>query len=448
MDDLNKKKHEYKKIIKKPKLDKQLLKAVWSPTLKNWKDIIEDFIEISKKRKDNKLAMFYLQMNILNDVLTSHSAIKEFNELLKNPLKAREYIPAPEPIDDFHINHWKTQLEIYEILSKALVDIGDGILWRMLNFDRSLLYMFSINPDSGLKTLNSGMMAELIAFMDIVNEQDVDKFIFHAITNTGRIADLTYLENNKNISFVEVKSGKNTRGTRWKERIERQIEKGNNLTKFANEGIGNIGKEEVKVINIEGEPELLMMNLEAIVTEAKKQGITNKVLNDFLGIVVIDQSLNIDEVTFKKSFEELYKEIGDYKSCLEFEALDYFEFTPHRVPFSVYPMKSEYIAEILLGKILIYYIFNIGRFENMFGKYGWSVKDSIFKNKDFKDKEKFFCEIIRDKITVKLPFSVLTRLIYEGLSFGSLISIINAIKDKGEFKGILFNFDGEKNVWR
>ena len=46
-------------------------RGIWNPEMSLWRDVIEDYLYISKKRINNKLSMFRLQLNILQEIITT-----------------------------------------------------------------------------------------------------------------------------------------------------------------------------------------------------------------------------------------------------------------------------------------------------------------------------------------------------------------------------------------
>ncbi len=78
----------------------KFLRGIWNPNIMSWRDVIEDYLYISRKRVNNKFSMFKLQLNILTDLINNRKAIDEYNnkltELISNKDNGSIY---PEDFD-------------------------------------------------------------------------------------------------------------------------------------------------------------------------------------------------------------------------------------------------------------------------------------------------------------------------------------------------------------
>jgi len=212
--------------------------SIWTPSVQDWRDVIEDYIETAKKRKRNKFAMFKLQVNLLGDIVLVNDTIKGYIKLIEDPEERKSKFPDID-IKEKTIEYWGSEIKSFKIILNALKDIGDGIAWRVLNYNRPLIYnMCANNTDPGPLTINQGLLTELHSLGDFSNDPEVTNFVYHGITNFLLISDLTIVYKNGDINFVEIKSGKNPRGKSWKERLERQKMKVENIVKIGNESLG------------------------------------------------------------------------------------------------------------------------------------------------------------------------------------------------------------------
>ena len=336
--------------------------CVWSPTLKDWRDVIEDYIEISKKRKDNKLAMFKLQVILLGDIVTINDAIKEYIKLVDDPEHRKKEFPTLENEEE-NINYWKREINSDKIILNSLKDIGDGIAWRVLNYNRSLIYNMCVNnEDSGPLTLNQGLLTELYSLGDFTNDPEVLNFIYHGITSFLLISDLTIAYRNGDINFVEVKSGK-PRGKSWKERLERQKIKAENIVSIANQSKGESTKVVTDFRIIDKKPQTILDKIDTLLKRVKDKQFITQVLNSYLG-VGISNFANFNEETNFDKLDKLANQIKKQKDdiIITSNSVENFIFSPNRAPLSIHPFISEDIANILSGKYLITYFFNFSQF--------------------------------------------------------------------------------------
>ena len=108
-------KYNYKFKVNKSRYER-FVPSITSTFIRSWRDIIEDYIEISRKRKDNKLAMFYLQKNLLSDIIGCENSIKRYKEILRNPDIAKKELPEGAIINDEQIELWKNEIEENKLL--------------------------------------------------------------------------------------------------------------------------------------------------------------------------------------------------------------------------------------------------------------------------------------------------------------------------------------------
>ena len=421
--------------------------SVWSPTLKDWRDVIEDYIDISKKRKNNKLGMFKLQIELLGDVVIVNDTIKAYVKLLNDPEHRKKEFPNLENEEDT-INYWKQELNSYKIILNSLKDIGDGIAWRVLNFDRSLIYNMCVNnEDSGPLTLNKGLLTELHSLGDFTNDPDVINFIYHGITNFLLIADLTIVYRNDEINFVEVKSGK-PHGRPWRARLERQKAKAENIVKIANESKGMSSKVFTEFRIIDKKPQTILDRLDTLLKRVKDKPFVTQIFNSYLGIGLSNFAHFNKETDFEKLDKlaaQIKKQADDF--IITPNSVDNFIFSPNRAPLSVHPFKSEDIANILSGKYLITYFFNISQFFKEIEKRGWKVSDMFYERTQNTDPSMF--SVKKNNFVMKVPPSLTSRAIYEGLSVDSMIQIFedSLIKGPSEDLYFFYGFKKEKFLW-
>ena len=64
----------------------EMTRYICNPQVSLWRDVIEDYLYISKKRYKNKLSMFKLQLNILEEIINNIKIIDRYKESEKNLL--------------------------------------------------------------------------------------------------------------------------------------------------------------------------------------------------------------------------------------------------------------------------------------------------------------------------------------------------------------------------
>lgn len=104
----------------------------------DYPDILEDYLSISRKRKDNKLALSKLQLHMLEDIVVQEKSIKSY----KGKLETEANLPdrAAELI--------RSEITMHGLIANAIRQIGDGIAWRAFDYDRFTTRILSSHPVS------------------------------------------------------------------------------------------------------------------------------------------------------------------------------------------------------------------------------------------------------------------------------------------------------------
>lgn len=392
----------------------------------DWRDIVQDYLSIARTRQDNKLAMFKLQMSILMDIVNTDEAIQHYTSLLNDP-HGQEGISDGSVLKS-DVKYWEGELYAHQILLVALKDIGDGILWRTLKFDRPLLHVMSQNEAPGPTQYNQGLVNEMHSFGDLINDVDVNKFVFHCITNYARVGDMLAVRNDQTVEIVEVKSKLGGRGHQWKDRLQRQNERMINLTKFANEHRGNIDGHEVEFKYQPGTPKLKLKEMRALLQDVKANGFASRMIHPFLAVAAINleklnDSFKIREMKIHESVRRSKDQIYHTTS------LKSIEFSPHRAPISVFPFEASDAADLLMGKLQFSFHFNFTRFFEEIEQSGWDVIDSIFidPNRVYDSRKDGALTVKRGPLMLSLPISVFSRVMFEALNINTLISEWNEL---------------------
>ena len=123
-----------KKFSKRKKIDiEQFVKGIWDPNRIAWRDVVEDYLYISRKRINNKLSMFKLQLAIITDILQNSNGINVYKKELNNLRKEKEENKITERKYNSDREHFNFEIFNLEFLNTALREVMDGIAWRYFN---------------------------------------------------------------------------------------------------------------------------------------------------------------------------------------------------------------------------------------------------------------------------------------------------------------------------
>ena len=445
----------------KKKEDDFITEGFWLPRLNEWRDIVEDYLYISRKRKYNKLSMFKLQLNILEDIIKNCKHIDEYKKRLneinigikENKDKKRTYHSDLEWIES----------EVYTLihLNRILKEIVDGIVWRNFNFNRAILYLLADKePIENLK-VDEGLISSIYRFSDIFLDQETFA-ILNDISNFIRVGDITVINKDGDIEFIEVKSGKKKGPRKKNPRVRRQKKYMEELVEFLNTGVGEYDGKKLKILDSKTRQVNHLNLLKESIQKARTKGQSSELIGNYMVIHVIDYGkINNPESIIKyinsrhKSVKQKWDSKNDFYFVFNFS--EKLIFSKNYVPHSIFPFDVETCADILMGKLSIFAILNLSEIKRIFEKYGWEVVDSILDRikeenhdtiADFARRCSF--KISKGGLTIVIPPNSIGRIPFEMLSPKAILVELDKMYDEGEnidCNSRLWNYLDDQKIW-
>jgi hypothetical protein len=448
--------HHYS--IRKKLSSEEFIRGMWGPTALDWRDVVEDYLYISKKRTKSKFSIFKLQVQVAYEIMTNINSIDKYKKLqatLHEDEKAGRI--TTEEYND-QLRHFKSEVFILQLVNKVLREIIDGIVWRYLNFNRAILYTLADKEPIEVIRADKGTLANLLQFSEIFLDHD-SVAIYNDISNFLRIGDITQITKDGNIQIIEVKAGKGHHG----KRIIRQKEKMEEVVEFFNTGNTTYNGKKLKIIDSDIKQVTYLPQLVDAIKRAKAKGYESLLIGDYmiLELVYFDKLNGSDDVSdyFKikhKSVKDKWKKNGDYVHGAYW--IDKMNYSISCAPFSIYPFDIETCADIMMGKISIHVFFNFSEILRILEKAGWSIADAlIFKSqtvleslygKDMKDVS--FLKLRKGQKTMDIPPSIIARMNYELLTPKSVLNVLEELYDRGsrnEFELVLVNYSSDRKYW-
>src|SRR5438876_1635242 len=148
--------------------------------------VLEDYLAISRQRRSTFLPLVKLQLHMLEDLMTVEHMIAEYKRR-KESLEADPPAPGSPGARDIEII--EREMYFYRAEQRALRDIADGIVWRLLEYDRALIYELATR--SATKHIQvEGLDAELREFAHGLDSgQGIP--VLNDLTNVLRLGDVT-----------------------------------------------------------------------------------------------------------------------------------------------------------------------------------------------------------------------------------------------------------------
>lgn len=443
--------------IKKDLSFKEFSSNIWNPGMNQWRDVIEDFLYISRKRIKNKLCMFKLQLNILEEIVNNYKIIDKYDGQLKKVGSENGISKIPNDEYEKEKKHIESEIFKYKFINKSLKEIADGIVWKYFNYNRAILYLLADKQPIDVIRPDEGTLTNIYAFANAFTEPD-SIAIFNDITNFLRIGDVTQIKDNGDIEIIEVKSGK-PRGRR----ITRQKQRMSELVEFVNTGYRDYDGKKLKILDSEIKQKNYLNILYDGIKKARNKGFDSLSIGNYLIIEIFNPSkIDNSDVVLKKidskqgSIKENWEKNKDIvQSSFLFEKMDY---SKNCAPFSIYPFDLETCTDIMFGRLLIKSELNFSEIYRMIEKNNWKIVDGIHLKSEEEiasmsktEIEKMpFMKINKGPFTIDVPPSILARIQFELLAPSVMIEQFEEILSRGpqdDFNYFLTNYIDEQNVW-
>jgi len=432
-------------------------RGIWKPSRQNWKEVVEDYLIISRKRYQNKLSMFLLQGELLIQIDTQQKSIRMLKDVINNPGNVHNYNPTFVPDNEEElIKDATNQLEETFLILKCLKDIADGHLWRMFNFNYALLYFLGMHPSPGNLDPDQSFINEFNQWGNSILDTEIKQFILNDITNYARIGDLIILNKDDTLEIQEIKSGKSQRGLQRSARLKRQEEKRKQFEKLVNERETTFEGMKYKILDTNVPFKTSLDKVKKTLNESKLSGMTGRSIYPHLNIVCIDSTKITDGTISKEEYKNLldtYNEpINDEDIILSHFSFQRTAYSPNFLPYSIYPFSEELIADLMFSKKAIFYSFNISEFYRQLESKNWKVIKRLEDwDLDNDEKPEAFCLVHKDGLTIPLSWPLINNIIFETLKIENLIDLFDemySMVDKSNDALYFPNFSNEETLWK
>ncbi|HZR29657.1 MAG TPA: hypothetical protein VFA71_12840 [Terriglobales bacterium] len=243
--------------------------------MSEYPDILEDYLEISRKRRNNRIAIAKTQLHLLDELSFQERVLKHYRNLSEELTSSHETTEdASHETFREESNFVESQIFFYQLYANAVRGIGDGIAWRVLNYDRAVLRALS-DGQSKQQIVAQGTINELTEWC---HQFDTDSgiAILNSLTNWLSIGDVTVLKNDNSVEIIEVKSSKTSSS-----RITRQKQRMRETVNFLNLDKGVFRGKTIEIIRLPIKPENQLSDLLSLLEIADKQGCAGARINNW-----------------------------------------------------------------------------------------------------------------------------------------------------------------------
>lgn len=329
-------------------------------------DILEDFLEISRKRRNNWTALARLQTHMLEELLVQEGAVRHYRTRLKKLEDTISLTTVVEPDFTGEVDFVKQELFLYRMYANAVRAIGDGIAWRTLGYDRAVTRLMSERETKQWLT-SEGLVQELREWSSHF-ERGTGLAILNALTNCLAIGDVTVVRPDGSVEIIEVKSSNAKSG-----RKVRQKQKMSEVVTLLGRGEGQSENRDVQIEILDVTPETGLDQIEELLQVASQKGVAARKISNCLYAEAFDCRKIEDPKSMYEQLQELRDAVvGEWDRrgdlVIDFSTLDALAFTPNCAPFAVYPFSARTCVDLLVGsKFYVTYLNHnaVGReFEN------------------------------------------------------------------------------------
>ena len=399
------------------------------PSFEEEKELIVSFQELALRRKDKKYSFSCLQTQLFEAMLKEQKFLKTLKE---NPVNGL-------PEDRQTMLFEQASLPLY-----AMREIANGMGFRFMDYNLAMKQAIG-GVSNGVDDLSSeGILHELDYFGMLSDVTPPEKQVFMCslcdLVGTGDI--LT--KDKEEFEVIEVKKG-HPRGAR----ITRQKEKLKALEDFFNSRKKTLEGHKLQLINLPYRRNYCSELNEAINT-CLQNSISSFSISDYQLVYCINtrDSQNLSEERINDIYKEVEKTFG--KRYIDFLSVKYMHKTGLSVPFSVFPISPNNLAEILLEGVMFISFISLDSVEKHITDKGWKFVNTI---KETAEKDLFTSPIYIavDKNNVEHNFTIpIDYLMDCGLNFIDLDCMLdNSIYISNNYSGLFTAYyEDEYKIWK
>lgn len=437
--DFNDRKLKFRRTLKiANSKNKQILGALRSAQLVDFKAIVEDYLGIARRRfKGSILSLINLQWHILADIIMAEKTIQG----LKKQKQSAKPDEDTEMLD--------REIFVFDLFRSKLKDVGDALAWKLFDYNRSAIYLFSDHKESGF-IQQEGLSAELFTLLTRYYN-DGEFPILNCVTNCLRYGDIVSKTEQAVFDVVEVKSGARCA----RKRGPKQLKAIDEVITFLNESYKKEKGREWLILPLNYYPQNYFKKLSDLISVANKKGYAFNKLNEYSYTTVINFEKIEDDKDLSNDFDLQHRNLskGWNGFTQGFSNYDRFDFSPIIMPYSLFPFSEKTCVDLMFGSLSVTTYINFDLLADYFRKSGLGVlKNPIEIAED--DPEKLVNEMFvlsKGDFILTIPPSMITGLFFEfkhpNLVKKELIAIKKFLK-QGQNPYILTYNMQEAKIWR
>jgi hypothetical protein len=412
-------------------------------------ELLEDMLELTRKRRKNRTVIAKLQMWLLEELLVQEGAVRHYRlkgQELKGVLEEEGTSEPDKNRLTKDLEFIEEQIFFHRAYSNCIRIIGDGIAWRSLGYDRIVMRSLGEAPTKQ-HVLAEGTMTEL---REWALNFDTGKglAILNSLTNCLAIGDVTVIRDDGSAEIVEVKEGK-TKSSR----IVRQKQKMRETVNLLATGAGVSDDKFVEVEHLDITPENGLNELAELLEASEKTGWAAKRISNCCYVECVDFARVDSPEALGKSLDAARKKQTEEWSqrsdkVLHSSSLNILSYSPNCAPFSVFPLRSKLCVDLMVGAKSYAVYLNLNAVQREWEYRGWRVKRSFEEQIAAKDEDAMLI-VQKDGYEVQIPPAEIMRVWMELIRPTVMIKQCEIDHRRGprreRFSYVVY--DGEPSIW-
>jgi len=428
--------------------------------------VLGDYLDISRRRHLTLMPLFKLQLHMLQDIVTAEQGIKQYKEKIAemagsesedeaDEIEGNKPTPEQSPEQQAALRSMRRELYYLKAEVRALRDIGDGIAWRLFDFDRAVLHELARRPTRH-HVNPEGILAELYTFAEYVNKRHVS--VLNVLTNFLKFGDVTVRRAADEFEIIEVKAGTSGGG-----RLTRQRQGLNEIVSLLSNDQGReIAGLPTHISSVDVVPEMFAGNLRGLLARAAADGAAVEIVGAHLLIECMDfmsvqhRRLEKDQVFAildrGGSILTRWATAGDF--VLPFDAHSRYAHAQNYAPLSIFPLEPKSCVRLVSGAASLRAFINISAVLRELEARGWTVVRSPHElakaatASDTPERETPMAVLRKRSLTTHVPAALFGRLGMEFLKPRSMAQLLEAMFEQRREAGYQFiNFAAEYKMW-
>jgi len=392
-------------------------------------EVLEDYLIVSRKRRQNRLAIAKLQVHLVDELLTIEATTKHYRnkkaELQHHDSGDREGL-GKETEED--LKFVRSEIFLWRAYANVLRSVADGIAWRALGYDRAVMRALCQNRGSQQIT-SSGTTEELREWSRQFDERQ-GLAILNSLTNCLTYGDVTLVRNDGSVEVIEVKRSKTTSS-----RVIRQKQRMREMVTLLRTGRGSLEGKTVEVCSLDITPENGLGILHGLLQQASSppgyaaSRISNSTYIECVDFRVMEKDGNKQLVEKRNSLIAEWVARGD--EIHSSESLRCLSFSPNLAPFSIFPFEPKICVDLLIGAKSYRVLLNLTAVVREFEYRGWQVTTTPLEAFKSGKLPEDFMTVKKDGFFITVPPAAFMRLQMELLRPQVLIQQCELLKRGG-----------------